>query len=109
MFCGKNSETGEHQYCREQLRSMALDMRRIEPWKVMQLAENGYYGFAPHQPDNDPTDWIPRALQLRNQGVSWRKVARTLDDEGFRSKRGHRLDTALILNNLKYKSVRSSK
>lgn len=80
-------------------------MKRMEAWKVMQLAENGYYGAPPHTADIDPTDWRPRALELREQGLSWRKVCRALNDEGFRSKQGHVLDSVLVLNNLKYKPV----
>lgn len=102
MFCGSNADDGDHGYCRERLRLMALDMQRMEPWLVMQRAENGYYGSAPHRSAIDPTDWRPRARQLRESGLSWRRVARALADEGFKSKQGHQLDSVLILNGIKY-------
>lgn len=85
---------------------MALDMKRIEPWRVMQRAESGYYGTAPHRANLDPTNWVPRALELRKTTkLSWRKIADALNAEGFKSKHGHALDAALILNNLHNKKA----
>lgn len=106
MFCGSDSKSGDHTYCRDQLRTMAFDMQKMEPWMVMQRAEAGYYGKAPHSAKVDPTNWAPRADELRKQGKKWRVIAEILNREGFRSKHGHELDSALILNNLHNKIVK---
>lgn len=100
LFCGSNPEIGNHDFCKMALEQMKLDMRHEEAWRVMQKAESGYYGSPPSRSVSDPSNWKPRAMQLRDAGLEWTEVAKALNEEGFKSKQGKPLDRGLILNNL---------
>lgn len=105
MFCGSDPDKGNHSICKDAFVRMKGDLEREEMWVVMQKAEHGFYGKAPHRAATDPTDWIPRAVDLRRSGLRWREVADALNQEGFVSKHGHKLDAALLLNNLKNRKL----
>lgn len=109
LFCGGCSETGSHDICREKLSIFRNDMRVLGAVNAMKLAENGHYGKSPHRASIEPTDWMPRAIELRAMDYSWRKIAEILNQEGFTSKHGHKLDSALIINNLHNNKKRGEK
>lgn len=103
MFCGEDTKLGgDHTICKDRLAHMAAEMRALPPkekFLVMRKAELGGYGRAPAK-KFIPTNWRPRAKQLRAQGLEWRVVADILNKEGYCSKTGLPLDSSLILKNL---------